>query len=758
MIPLRLEIEGFLAYRSKVILDFSDFQCAVIIGENGAGKSTILDAILFALYGKARDAERLDDLINNLSSRATINFFFSIGGENYYVYREKERGKESRVLFFRVDPLTGNRLPFGYRGVRAIDEIIRKTVGLTYDAFTSSALLVQGKSDNFLTARSGDRKDVLTEILGLKIFEKIFKKSSTQLREINLKMSELKNKISSFLDVNDEQCIETKQKIETIKNELIYEKETLETINQAIKLLSDRERALRERNDLESKIKNHDNLLSEKEIIERSYNLYDDSRKILPYLTRKKELKEEIRKFINLAREYPLKLENTEGILKSTFRELDENNKCNIEFKNLIEKLDLDVREQESKVKAFKIKKDDLIKLEVADICPLCGYKFTQDRKFHFNEEKKILEEKIKESVENLRISERELNIKRLEQRHLEDILLGLNNKKIELDMEIRGLKRDITKIAEDLETRKRALTLVEEDIEREKIRGNSMVGSPIRDVINILQDSSIVETYKKLNLALTQKEVLQGQIKVKEDELARIEKEFSTLVNFSDNLPELIKVKKDKDRLISEMSEKLAGLNKQLGVFEEKLRQKKSLIIEIENLTKEEKIYSFLSDAFSGKNLQTIVVKKALLEIGRHSDELLKHLSGGRLSLVLDSANTLDNLEILIKDLSTQENRKFELLSGGEKFRVSLSIALGIGRYVSSQTLKTIESIFIDEGFGALDRMGRETLIEVIRALLSEIKMIIIVTHLDDIADAFPVQIKVQKKYKGESSIEIAV
>ena len=91
MIPWKLKINGFLSYAEAVELDFSSFDLACISGSNGAGKSSLLDAITWVLFGEARG--KTDDLINTRCSKAEVEFIFDYENQRYRVLRTRQRGK-----------------------------------------------------------------------------------------------------------------------------------------------------------------------------------------------------------------------------------------------------------------------------------------------------------------------------------------------------------------------------------------------------------------------------------------------------------------------------------------------------------------------------------------------------------------------------------------------------------------------------------------------------------------------------------------
>ncbi|HEY3313088.1 MAG TPA: AAA family ATPase, partial [Anaerolineales bacterium] len=100
MIPLHLRISGFLSYREPVELDFTGFDLACISGSNGAGKSSLLDAITWALFGVAR--KRDDSVINSRCEAAEVVMDFEYEGATYRIQRGKKRDKSADLQFFQL--------------------------------------------------------------------------------------------------------------------------------------------------------------------------------------------------------------------------------------------------------------------------------------------------------------------------------------------------------------------------------------------------------------------------------------------------------------------------------------------------------------------------------------------------------------------------------------------------------------------------------------------------------------------------------
>src|SRR5512133_2722874 len=102
MIPVHLRLSGFLSYQDIVDLDFTTFDLACISGSNGAGKSSLLDAITWALFGQAR--RRDDALINAHAQAAEVIFDYRYEGDLYRVLRAKPREKSTVLEFYVCTP------------------------------------------------------------------------------------------------------------------------------------------------------------------------------------------------------------------------------------------------------------------------------------------------------------------------------------------------------------------------------------------------------------------------------------------------------------------------------------------------------------------------------------------------------------------------------------------------------------------------------------------------------------------------------
>ena len=181
MIPIKLRLAGFTSYREPVEIEFSGFDLACISGSNGAGKSSLLDAITYALYGKARVQN--EAIINTASKTAEVTLDFEYENQVYRVSRSNSRGKTTQVDFFiqQSDAETQDKSwkVLTERTLRETDAKIINTLRLDYESFVNASFFLQGKADSFATKKPSERKEILAAILGLDQWE-VFRKAANE--------------------------------------------------------------------------------------------------------------------------------------------------------------------------------------------------------------------------------------------------------------------------------------------------------------------------------------------------------------------------------------------------------------------------------------------------------------------------------------------------------------------------------------------------------------------------------------------------
>jgi exonuclease SbcC len=185
MIPRQLQLRNFMCYRADVPpLNFDGIAIACLSGENGAGKSALLDAITWALWGEAR-LRSDDDLIALGETEMSVDLTFALDSQEYRVLRRRTKGKRGQShLDFQVQALAGWKVLSGAT-LRETQQRIDQTLRMGFETFSNSAFLRQGRADEFTRKEPSKRKQVLADILGLSVYESLETASKARAREID---------------------------------------------------------------------------------------------------------------------------------------------------------------------------------------------------------------------------------------------------------------------------------------------------------------------------------------------------------------------------------------------------------------------------------------------------------------------------------------------------------------------------------------------------------------------------------------------
>ena len=219
MIPLSLRLDHFLSYR-QAVLDFRGLHTACVCGANGAGKSSLLEAMTWVLWGQSR-AVLEDDVIHLGADEVQVDFTFIYRGQLYRVLRRRHR-KQSTVLEFQVGRRNGalaecaiaktSGLDAGAtettnwaeisleavefrsltaKGVRATQQRIVETLKLDYETFVNSAYLRQGRADEFMLKRPSERKQVLASLMKLDQYDSLAEQARERSRDFKVQAAGL---------------------------------------------------------------------------------------------------------------------------------------------------------------------------------------------------------------------------------------------------------------------------------------------------------------------------------------------------------------------------------------------------------------------------------------------------------------------------------------------------------------------------------------------------------------------------------------
>lgn len=239
MLPKRIKVKNFRGI-SEMELNLSALSLAGISAPNGRGKSSFFThSIVFALYGKPAPGCSLDDMVMKGQQDMLVAVDFEHNGEVYQVTRTRSlKGKGKSTCEFQRQSATGWE-PLTGATIKETDEKIEQLLNLDASTFLASSLIMQGDASNFTKKLPGERKAILTQILGLEVYDKL--QSAAKEREKSLtieletsknKMLDLEEKLQALPEV-EHQMLDINKSI-TLNSIAIREKETALSDAQAL--------------------------------------------------------------------------------------------------------------------------------------------------------------------------------------------------------------------------------------------------------------------------------------------------------------------------------------------------------------------------------------------------------------------------------------------------------------------------------------------------------------------------------------------
>jgi exonuclease SbcC len=850
MIPLHLKLSGFLSYNDPVELDFTGFELACISGENGAGKSSLLDAITWVLFGQAR--KRDEAIINSASTAAEVVLTFTYEGATYRIQRTLPRGKSTLLEFQILDEgdKSGNTnqwRPLTDRTMRDTQARIEQTLHLDFDTFVNASFFLQGKADQFTQQKASDRKRILASILGLdaweeyknrtgerrKLVEKELGGVDGRIGEINDELKEEEVRKQNLADLEtqlaglksgrkaQESALEAMKQVAVFLAERRKQAETLQT--QVLRAESNRESLQKQLDERKVEQREYAGLLSRAGEVESAYETWRSARNALekwdqiavefreyerkrqPYLDEINAEKARLDQEQSVLNEKLSMVNEQRAEIDPLILEIEETKKqlINVEEKitqrdKLKTKVDSS-RERSAALKAesdalkiqmdeHKTRIDQISKIEGAT-CPLCGQPLTTKHRKSTLEQ---LKREGKEMGDRWRANKQENEQLLTEIKELELQAGKLSN----LDNERIDLSGSLSRLTERLDTLKKSthewdtgsakrLKEVNKLIEKGSFApaARKALTALDKELKKLGYDASAHDTARQAEAAGRSSEQAFGALEKARAVLTPLEREISSLQSQEETLQaEINRLNQDfesaqaaldqsqapdldsAEREYFTLQEKENRLNQDVGAARQKVNvldelraRKKRLEAEREGLASRIGSFKTLERAFGKDGVPALLIEQALPEIEGKANEILDRLSNGAMSVRFitqreykDSKrdDLKETLDIQISDGAGL--RDYEMFSGGEAFRVNFAVRLALSEILARRTGARLQTLVIDEGFGSQDTQGRQRLIEAINMVRSDFAKILVITHLEELKEAFPNRIEVEKTPRG--------
>ena len=181
-----------MCYREPPILDLESIQIACLCGPNGHGKSALLDAITWALWGETR-ARTQDELIHQGQTDMSVELDFSARDSLYRVCRRhsRKRGRQGATILELQVQSNGQMVPITGNSVRETEAAIRGLIHMDYETFVNTAFLLQGRADMFTAATPSKRKQLLAEVLDIGYYESLAARARNESRDRDRRIASL---------------------------------------------------------------------------------------------------------------------------------------------------------------------------------------------------------------------------------------------------------------------------------------------------------------------------------------------------------------------------------------------------------------------------------------------------------------------------------------------------------------------------------------------------------------------------------------
>lgn len=223
MYPAKLYLKNFLSYGDQGIeIDFTGYQILLLIGKNGAGKSSILDAILWALWGKTRSGGD-NDIMHSGSSDMEVRLDFVVRGATYRVVRKRSKKGKSFVSVLELQSLTEPITVLTDATIIQTQTRIDELIGVDYELLVNSAFLRQGQAQEFTQKSPSKRKQLLATLLGLEQYAQYHEQAKKNLKQTETTLTQLERDIT----IAQQSILQYEQEINLQKNSLQEQNPTI---------------------------------------------------------------------------------------------------------------------------------------------------------------------------------------------------------------------------------------------------------------------------------------------------------------------------------------------------------------------------------------------------------------------------------------------------------------------------------------------------------------------------------------------------
>ncbi len=839
MIPQRLHLRNFLSYRECTV-DLGGLHLAVLCGRNGDGKTALLDAMTWALWGEARGRLE-DDLIHLTEGEMLVEFEFEIDGDRFAAIRKRSRGKTGSLELLQLGP-GGQRAALTGGTIRETQAELLRRLRMDCDTFVNSAFIAQGRANEFTRKDAARRKEVFRKILGLERYEELAgaanerkKEAVAQLFAIRREAEEMRIEAARLPGVEEELATEQGRQRELTPLIAAAEAELVELRQAAAdygRRQSDVVQAARRLEEAENTLvasraslqKLEGDLVAAREVLLKGEEIaarYAD-------LIRTREGEHELAGRQAAALEQERALEAARGTiardrvrLESALAALESDTEAAQAAVAALPELraletagraglegleDLDRRLEEARAGEAQLRSKSATaradaeqfkeqaqaikareaQLEGVATCPVCRQPLSPGDLEHVRGEyatqRRALGDQYRDALASADESHHEAD-------RIQRGIVALQEERRRCEAALRTTERGLQSRLPAALAAEAALpgllaatadaksTLAVEafapDARQAQMAAESTLAAigydaaehqRLRAALRDLADAE--DAYREHSMASTRAEGVEAAISRETAILAEREGILSEAQQELERARAALDAASDVALRLGGSEATVAGLRAQeqeclrrLGRLEQARDHLQALKArletaadEVRGLKDEELVYGELAGAFGKNGVQAMLIEQSLPRLQNTANEMLDRMTGGRIQVTLrtqrqnQKGNVVETLDIRISD--DLGARDYEMYSGGEAFRVDFALRIALAKLQAERAGASLPTLIIDEGFGTQDQEGIDSLVDALNAIANQFRLILVVTHIEELKGRFERRIEVTKDH----------
>lgn len=713
-----MELEHFLGY-GETVLDLAAHRALAIIGENGAGKSSLVDAILWALYGESSKGGRreLDDHIQAGHEACRVALEFRLGGQVYRVERTRHRSRNRTTLqLFRRD---GNEWQsIGEKAAGDTQVLIERLLRLDYRTFTASAILLQGQADVFTRGMTDtERKAALASILGLDVWERIAERNAQAAAAVEAAVAQAQARLAALRQQLDQarglqerrqqrvaDLEQAQQEIRRIDRDLAELEQALREQTAAVRQLEELSRQAdelaRERRDL-------DRRSQELEVQRRQLQaLLEQQAAIEQAVARHEALQQAIASMERQADRYVQLMRRQQALERAIAQRQQEHDSHIARLRAELEP---------TRRQALVMDQVPCARTDLAGRCPLLAH--ARQAAARLPE----LERALADASQALPIPEEDELVDVVEE------LDRLGN----VQQALAAARRELAEVAA---------------VAR---RAPELAAAQARL-------AALDERLAELAAAAERWQARQQEVEAQRQALARAADEAR---HTEQRLLTARQARARTEQTVQALREELGRIDAQLAQAEQVRVEAEALERRLAELAEARTVHALIREACSPKGgVPALVVENTVPQIESGANDLLQQLSAGRLRVALETqrqtkAGTFSEA-LAVRVYVDAIERPYTFLSGAQQWLTDLALRISLSRLLQARAGAEVGLLVIDEGFGSLDAAGRSRVAEAIAALSMQFRKLLVITHLAEMQDILPARITVTRDGSGSRAV----